>query len=95
MLYYPAREISIGETIIPFKGNTGMKVYKQNKPHEWGLNCWNLAEARMGYIWNYEIYQGKRNGKKEVGLYSKVVLNLCQPIFGRGHGQLVFIPCAF
>ena len=28
--YYPRRELSVDETIIPFKGRTGMKVYKPN-----------------------------------------------------------------
>ena len=82
--YYPAREISIDETIIPFKSRTGMKVYK---PHKWGLNSWNLAEARTGYVWNSElhVYQGKWNNETEVGLYSKVMTTLCQPIYNRGH----------
>ena len=68
--YYPDREIAIDETIIPFKGRTGMKVYKPNKPHKWGLNCWNVAESCTGYVWNAELDQGKRNNQTEVGMYN-------------------------
>lgn len=45
--YYPDREIAIDETIIPFKGRTSMKVYKPQKPHKWGLNCWK--SQRLSY----------------------------------------------
>ena len=83
--YYPDRELSVDETIIPFKGRTAMKVYKPNKPHKWGLNCWNLAEAKTGYVWKSELYQGKRNNQTEVGLYHDVVTTLCQPVYNRGH----------
>ncbi len=83
--YYPDRELSVDETIIPFKGHTRMKVYKPNKPHKWGLNCWNLAEAKTGYIWNSELYKGKRSNETEVGLYTTVVTNLCEPMYDHGH----------
>ena len=83
--YNPDREIAIDETIIPFKGRTGMKVYKPNKPHKWGLNCWNVAESCTGYVWNAELYQGKRNNQTEVGMYKALVIRMCQPLFDRGH----------
>lgn len=83
--YYPNREISVDETIIPFKGRTGMKVYKPNKPHKWGINCWNVAESCTGYVWNAELYQGKRNNETEVGMYKTLVSRMCQPLFDRGH----------
>ncbi len=83
--HYPDRKISIDETIIPFKGRTGIKVYKPNKPHKWGLNCWNVAESCTGYVWNAELYQGKRNSETDVGMYKTLVHRMCQPLFGRGH----------
>lgn len=83
--YYPDREISIDEKIIPFKGRTNMKVYKPNKPHKWGLNCWNVAESCTGYVWNTELDQGKRNNETEVGMYKSLVNPMCQPLFDKGH----------
>ena len=83
--YYPDREIAVDETIIPFKGRSCMKVYKPQKPHKWGLNCWNLAESKTGYIWNSELYQGKTNNQTEVGMTSRVVKSLCQPLYNKGH----------
>ena len=47
--YYPGHEISMDETIIPFKERPG-RVYKANKQLKWGLNCWNIAKANAWYI---------------------------------------------
>ncbi|XP_072017045.1 LOW QUALITY PROTEIN: piggyBac transposable element-derived protein 4-like [Amphiura filiformis] len=46
--FYPRREISGGETNIPFKRNTLLNGYNPQKPHKWGLTIWSLADAVMG-----------------------------------------------
>jgi hypothetical protein len=35
--YYPNRQISVDETLIPFKGRTKLLQYIPSKPHKWGL----------------------------------------------------------
>ena len=62
-----------------------MKVYKPNKPYKCGRNCWNVAESSTGYVWNAELYQGKRNNETEVGMYKSSVNRMCQPFSNRGH----------
>ena len=57
--YYPGRELAVDETLIAFKGRTHFKQYKPNKPHKWGINAWTLAESETGYVYNWDIYEGK------------------------------------
>jgi len=82
--YHPDCEISVDESVVAFKGRTNLSVYKPNKPHKWGLNAWALSDARTGYMWNLEMYTG-RKAEVEVGATKKVVLSLCQPLYDTGH----------
>ncbi len=59
--FYPRREITGDETIIPFKGTTTLKGYNPQKPHKWGLTVWSLADANTGYVYNWNLYEGKTN----------------------------------
>ena len=83
--YYPRREISVDETLIAFKGRSRFKQYKPKKPHKWGVNAWTLAESKTGYVYNWEIYEGKQQQPTEVGLTQRVVTNLVSSVYGRGH----------
>jgi len=81
--YYPCKEVSVDESIIAFKGRSHMVVYKPAKPHKWGIiNAWVLAESSTGYVWNMDIYTG-RKAVAEVGLTKKVVVSLCEPLSTR------------
>lgn len=82
--YHPNCEVSVDESVVAFKGRTIMSVYKPNKPHKWGLNAWALSDARTGYMWNVEMYTG-RKAEVEPGMTKKVVLRLCQPLYNTGH----------
>ena len=57
--FYPAREISIDECIIGFKGRTFLKQYNPKKPHKWGICVWSVAESKSGYTYAWQIYTGK------------------------------------
>ncbi len=61
--------------------------YMPNKPHKWGIKVWTLADAKTGYIWNWNLYTGKavddqQHGK---GLGHRVVMSLVQPLINLGH----------
>ena len=60
--YYPKREMSTDETIVPFSGTSSLKGYNPNKPHKWGITIWCLADARAGYVYNWNIHRGKSTG---------------------------------
>ena len=61
--FYPGQQIAVDETIIPFKGTTSLKGYNPQKPHKWGLTIWSLADSKTGYVYNWNIYEGKSNAE--------------------------------
>jgi len=75
----PSRHLSIDESMIAFKGRSGMKQYMPMKPIKRGFKVWALADSASGYLINFEIYTGKNsNNLTEFGLGENVVLNLSQ-----------------
>ena len=44
--YTPAQFLSIGESMIAFKGHLSFLQYLPKKPHKWGMKAWVLADAR-------------------------------------------------
>ena len=73
--YVPKENISVDETMIPFKGRVHFRQYLKNKPTKWGIKAWAMAEATTGYMLGLNIYPGKSD-KTEAGLTHKVVLDL-------------------
>ena len=51
-------EISIDETIIPFKRTSSLGKYNPSKPHKWGFTVWSLADPQSGYVYNWDIHSG-------------------------------------
>ena len=60
-----------------FKGRSGMKQYIKNKPFKWGFKYWYKCDRKTGYVYQLELYQGRKE-KRELKLGSSVVLDLCQ-----------------
>ena len=58
-VYCPHRELSIGETMLKFKGRLSIKQYIKIKPIKWGIKIFTLAEAKTGYVLNLLSYAGK------------------------------------
>ena len=83
--YYPDRDLAVDETLIAYKGRTHLKQYKPKKPHKWGLNAWTLAESRTGYVYNWDMYAGKKAVNDPRGMTFGVVADLARPIYARGH----------
>ncbi|KAL4083594.1 hypothetical protein QTP88_028910 [Uroleucon formosanum] len=78
-LEFPSRHLSIDESMVAFKGRSGMKQYMPMKPIKRGFKVWALADSASGYLINFEIYTGKNsNNLTEFGLGENVVLNLSQ-----------------
>ncbi|XP_048258169.1 uncharacterized protein LOC125383620 [Haliotis rufescens] len=47
------RGVSVNESMIAYKGRTGLLQYMPNKPHKRGIKSWGLADSRTGYMLNY------------------------------------------
>ncbi|XP_060803721.1 piggyBac transposable element-derived protein 3-like [Amyelois transitella] len=74
---------SIDEHMIKFKGHNIMKQYIKNKPIKWGFKMWCRAESSTGYLYQFDLYTGKKTNT-EVGLGESVVLNLSEQLKGLG-----------
>ncbi|CAC5370491.1 unnamed protein product [Mytilus coruscus] len=70
--YTPHRNITVDETMIPFKGRVQFKQYMAQKPHKWGVKAWVLADSQHSYIQYVDIYPG-RNAIPQTHLGSSVV----------------------
>ena len=94
--FHPRREVSTNESIVAFEGRSHMVVYKSKKPHKWGINAWVLADARSGYVWNMDLYTGRKS-TTEVGMTKTMVTSLCTPIYGLGHHVYMYfsLPALF
>lgn len=85
--YKPHKEVTVDESMIPFKGRLGMKQYMKDKPIKFGIKMWVLADSVSSYCYNFEVYVGKKDTaiNKIFGLSSKVVIELCKSLEMKGH----------
>ena len=74
-VYELGRDISIDETMIPFKGRSSLKQYMPLKPVR-GIEVWARAEASSGYVSAFQVYTGKQGDTTETGLGA----NLSRPL---------------
>ena len=56
--YHPARELSIDESMIGFKGRLSFIQYLPKKPTKWGMKAFVLADSKTGYTYNWRLYTG-------------------------------------
>lgn len=82
--YIPAREVSIDETMLKFKGRKFFHQFLPSKPIRFGFKLFILAESCTGYIWDFQVYTGKK-GEAELNQTRNVVLRLMQPLEGKGY----------
>lgn len=68
---------TIDESMIKFKGRSSIKQYLPLKPIKRGYKVWCLCDPITGYLFNYQIYEGKEktSGKEEL-LSERVVFDL-------------------
>ena len=79
--------MSVDEAMIPFKGRLGIKQYMKDKPVRFGIKVWVLADAVTAYCYNFDVYIGKNAEvvKNNLGLSSKVVIELTKPLEMKGY----------
>ena len=82
--YIPSREISIDETMVNFKGRKFFRQFLPSKPIRFGFKLFTLAESKSGYIWNFEVYTG-RKGEAEQNQTKNVVVRLMSPLEDKGY----------
>lgn len=84
--YNPSRELTVDESMVPFRGRLGMKQYMKDKPTKWGIKQWMVAESETGYVLRAVPYTGKEaDGACGTGLATRVVMSLMEEYLGKGH----------
>ena len=77
----PEAQQSIDEHMCKFKGKSIMRQHMKNKPIKWGFKFWFRCGAKSGYLYELDMYLGKKENT-EFGLGESVVLSLCQRLKG-------------
>lgn len=80
----PTKSQSIDESMILFTGRSAIKQYMPKKPKiRRGYKVWSRCDSQTGYLYQFEIYTGKRDDKvTEKGLGPNVVKRLCAALEG-------------
>lgn len=80
------RSQSIDEAMVKFKGVTLLKQYMPMKPVKRGYKIWTRADSATGYVFEFDVYTGKRDDKTtEVGLGGNVVKRLTKKLIDEGY----------
>ena len=56
---------SIEEHMVKFTGRSSMKQYVKNKPIKWGFKFWFLCANKTGYLYQLDLYLGKKEKTEE------------------------------
>ena len=76
----PTMYQSIDEHMIKFKGHNILRQYVKGKPVQWGFKLWCRCDAVTGYLFQFDLYTGKKVGYTEHGLGEGVVLLLTEQL---------------
>ena len=83
--YYPSRYLSIDEMMVGTRCRISFLQYLPKKPTKFGIKVWVNAEAKTGYVLNFQVYTGSDPKTKEKGLSHRVVMDLMQPYLFKKH----------
>lgn len=84
--YHLGENVTIDEMLPAFRGRCGFRQYIPSKPTKYGIKIFCLADAKLFYTTNMEIYCGQQ----PEGPYRKsnsaedIVMRLAEPIYGSG-----------
>lgn len=72
--------------MIPYRGRRcSIKQYMRNKPIKYDIKVWCMANSKSRYVYNLEVYTGRKGKKAEKDLGLKVVKALVSDLKGLGH----------
>jgi hypothetical protein len=78
-VYILSSVMAVDESMVPFKGHSSMKQYVLMKPVKRGYKVWCLADSRIGFVGQFDIYSGRSDtqGYSSFSVGEGVVLSLC------------------
>ena len=71
---------SIDKHMAKFKGHNILRQFVKGKPIQWGFKIWCRCDSKTGYLFEGDIYCGKKKGSVEHGLGEAVVIQLTEKI---------------
>ena len=83
--YVPNPILTIDEWLSQYRGGCPFKMFMPKKPAKFGIKLWMLVDCETKYIWNFQVYTGKKKDGPEKNLGEKVVLDLVQDL-PKGYG---------
>jgi hypothetical protein len=75
-IFTPGCHCAIDEGMVKFKGRSSMKQFLPKKPTKRGFKIWTRAYSLSGFMNKFEVYEGKKGDRTEVGLGAIVVTSL-------------------
>ncbi|XP_014853421.1 PREDICTED: piggyBac transposable element-derived protein 3-like [Poecilia mexicana] len=83
LLYNPGPHVTVGESLIPFRGCCPFRQHVSNKPAKYGIKIWAACDAKSSYAWNMQVYTGKPlQGPPEKNQGMRVVLEMTEGLQG-------------
>ena len=70
--------------MIAYKGRTSLKQYMPLKPIKRRIKAWVRADSVSGYMFDFNIYEGKDDIQGK-GLGYKVVTSLCEELYDKNY----------
>lgn len=83
--YNPHQNVSVDEAMVKFRGRLSWRQYLPAKPTKYGIKVWMRADPTNGYVNEFQVYTGREGNNREVGLATRVVLDLTRAIWGHHH----------
>jgi hypothetical protein len=87
--WHPEQNLIVDEMMVRYMGKRSpIRQYLKNKPCQYGLKCWALANAISKFVQKLEVYCGKEeslNAKDEALVGYKVVMRLLEGLEVKGH----------
>jgi hypothetical protein len=84
-IFTPGCHCAIDEGMVKFKGRSSMKQFLPKKPTKRGFKIWTRAYSLSGFMNKFEVYEGKKGDRTEVGLGAIVVTSLTKKIQNHYH----------
>ena len=63
--YWPGKELSLDESMCPFKGRVHFNCYNPKKPNRFHIKLFMVSEPSTGYICGFEVYTGDASGQSQ------------------------------